>query len=90
MLCYDCSNIECPLHAGGEVLDPEVEVDHHQLFSLYGRPGRSDVVRLPLELDLLLAIGRRERPGGGVSLYTPESPEEGLCRRWLSTPIGTS
>lgn len=45
----DGSGFDRPRHTGVEVVDTDIEVDHHLLFTGASRPHRCDMIRLRLE-----------------------------------------
>lgn len=53
-----CATGNCPGNCFIEIVDPEVEVHHHQLLARHRGPGWCHVVGFPLHLELPCAIGR--------------------------------
>ena len=51
-----CARLDCPGDSDIEVVDLDVEVDHHLLLTGNGRPSGWLVVLLPLELELEVSL----------------------------------
>lgn len=97
VLCKPGTLLESKCQPDFEVVDLDVEVEHHQLFSGNRRPGGRYVVLLPLEFDLGVSpgrpdfcpavLGRVSGPGTLGRDYFP--PEETLVEPGKANGIGS-